>query len=80
MLIAPPMPERITKGRHPVDDERANWHHGTTDPDQVYQSYLNTHKKWLAYWPELEDKFCEHGKYVGGNRALAYMCPFCPEV
>jgi hypothetical protein len=28
---------------------------------------------------EVKSRYCEHGSYVGANRALAYRCPFCPE-
>lgn len=24
-------------------------------------------------------RFCEHGSYVGFQRALAFLCPRCPE-
>jgi hypothetical protein len=79
--IPPTTPVRLTDGRHPVDDPRGNWNHGTNDPNEVYSNYLSTFRAWLALQPNGTDEhYCKHGKYVGGKRALAYACPFCPEV
>lgn len=37
-------------------------------------------QSWIALQPEKERAyFCNHGRYVGFKRALAYKCSGCPE-
>ena len=50
------------------------------EDEEAIQVWIKRSLEWIAKQPEETQRlFCEHGVYVGYQRALAYYCPRCPE-
>lgn len=48
-------------------------------PEKAPEAIISRCVKWVKANPKVAHLFCEHGSYVGFQRALAYRCPRCPE-
>lgn len=65
---------------HRLDDPNDPLRHDCPAEDKFQKAILERAQEWLSRQePVHQARFCEHGSYVGYKRALAYLCPKCPE-
>lgn len=63
----------------PLDDKNDPVYHGLSG-DKAEKMIMDRHARWESKAEDtLANRHCEHGQYVGYNRALANRCPRCPE-
>ena len=69
------------KGNGPMDDPNDPIYHDVPDAERGGKGIMARHARNQARLDEVHGQrlHCEHGCYVGHNRALAYRCPRCPE-
>ena len=73
----PRKPQAAYKSNGPIDDRSDPVYHDTSG-EKAEKAIMGRHARWQAKQTG-DVHHCEHGHYVGYNRALANRCPRCPE-